>query len=133
MSYINEIEFDFEPGDAYELSPIEMLYVVGQVRELGGQVYIDGNVLIITEMPGKTAKTTPQTPQPDPPKVTWFAPEPTPAPVEAEIPAPVEPEAVENEEAPAAVSEGPIKRARKTAAKSEEPVSDEPVPAPVEE
>lgn len=127
MSYINEIEFDFEPGDAYELSPIEMLYVVGKVRALGGQVYVDGGTLIITEMPGKTR------PEPKP------EPEPTPAPVEAEkeIPAPVEPEPVpEIEEASDEVVETPIKRARKTAAKTEdtEPAaSDEPVPAPVEE
>lgn len=124
MSYINEIEFNFEPGDAYELSPIEMLYVVGKVRQLGGQVYIDGTTLIVTEMPGKTA------PAPEP------EPEAAPAPVEAEveIPAPVEPEPVsENEEASDEVVETPIKRARKTAAKTEAPVSDEPVPAPVEE
>lgn len=119
MSYINEIEFDFEVGDAYELSPIEMLYVVGKVREQGGQVYIDGTTLIITEMPGKTAR---PVPVPAPVEAAPVEAEEVPAPVEPE-PAPEpepEPEVVEIEEASVEVDETPIKRARKTAAKTEE-------------
>jgi hypothetical protein len=125
MSYINEIEFDFEPGDAYELSPIEMLYVIGKVRELGGQVYIDGNVLIITEMPGKIART------PQPPVE-----QEKPAPVEHPAPAP-EAETETPQEASAEVSETPSKRGRKPKIEeSSEPVTvQEPVstPDPVEE
>lgn len=135
MSYINEIEFDFEIGDSYEMSPIEMTYLVGKVMALGGGVYIDGNIVTITSMPGKEFK-----PEPKPePKVTWFAPETPPVETTPEVtpaPEPVAeaPQAVETEEAPVEVDEAPIKRARKTAAKTEEPaVSDEPVPAPVEE
>lgn len=88
MSYINEIEFDFEIGDSYEMSPIEMTYLVGKVMALGGGVYIDGNIVTITSMPGKEFK-----PEPKPePKVTWFAPE---TPVETTPEVTPEPEKAE--------------------------------------
>lgn len=146
MSYINEIEFDFEIGDSYEMSPIEMTYLVGKVKALGGEVSIDGDIVTITSMPGKEFK-----PEPKPePKVTWFAPE---TPVETTPEVTPEPEkAKEVKEATAEVKQPPTKRAPKAkseetkeeeskpevakeeeASKPEEAKKSDPTPAPVEE
>lgn len=119
MSYINEIEFPFEIGDSYEVSPAEGSYLIGRISALGGECYVDGNNIVVTKMPGKT-----------------YQPAKTPAAVEADAPVAEEPpvEAPEVEEASDEVVETPIKRTRKPKAEESEVLVDEdPIPAPVEE
>lgn len=79
MSYIQDIDFDFHVGDSFDLSPAEGSYVISKILAVGGELYIDGNTIIILSLPGQEA------PAPAP------AAEPAPAPVEApEVPAAVE-------------------------------------------
>lgn len=108
MSYINEIEFDLTVGAQYELSPIEMLYLIGRVLAVGGNAVIEGNVLIITEMPGQESLKSAT--EPEPPVEATIAPEPEPEP--QPLPPVVQ-------EAPVEVKPAPIKRAPKP--KAEEP------------
>lgn len=110
MSFINEIEFEFEVGDSFELSPIEGSYVVSKLLALNAEFYIDGNTIIVTAIPGKIALPAPELPEP-----------PVEAPGLLDAP-PIEevvetPEAPVVEEAPKATPNlvPPIKRARKPA------------------
>lgn len=138
MSYVNDFEFDFEIGDEYEMSPIEGTYVIGRILALGGEFRVDGNSIIITAMPGKTATT----PAPEETKIPWFTPDVTPVEAAVEPQPEPAPEVKEIKEAPPEVKAAPIKRAPKP--KAEEPKEEAkpekaktedstPNPAPVEE
>ena len=108
MSYIQDIEFEFEIGDSFDVTPIEGSYIIGKILALGGECYVEGNTVIISALPGKETpapveKTVEPTPEPEQEPTPEPAPEPGPETVQ-------EPQKASDE-----VVETPVKRARKTA------------------
>ncbi len=126
MSYINEIDFDFQPGDSFDLSPIEGSYVIGKILALGGELYIDGSTIHVVSIPGKEVSTT-------------TAPAQKEEPVEAEIPATVEeapapapePEPVPTQPEPEPEPEPELSPAEFLAPIEEAVVESKPEPEPV--
>ena len=115
MSYMQDIEFEFEVGDQYDVTPLEGSYIIGKILALGGECYMDGNTVVVSSIPGKTAPLPAPAPVEkavEPPPVP--DPEPTPAPKASPEPKPEPPKPIVTPKASAVPSETPIKRARKT-------------------
>jgi len=130
MSYIQEIEFDFHVGDQYDVTPIEGTYLIGKILAIGGECYLDGNIVVVSELPASPAPVpeTVEPPEPEP-ELPNISPEPTvfektfaetpyvPNVVEEAIADSYDADSdttLPEEEEPPVVKAAPIKRARKT-------------------
>lgn len=45
---------DFEPGDSFDVPPIYGSKLISAIMGIGGEVYLDGNTVVIVSLPGKT-------------------------------------------------------------------------------